>query len=66
MDKFNWLSVFVVFVLVWMLYTGWAMYMIITRSLWPTVPMTYVCQMDGKNCEWKWATVNMGSIGETK
>lgn len=66
MDKFDWYSVFVVFALVWMVYVGWALYTVITRPLWPTVAMTYICQMDGKNCEWKWATANMGNVGGVK
>lgn len=59
-SKFDWGSVFVMFVMVWMLYVGYGIYTILTRQLWPVVTMTYVCESDGKKCDWKWPTQILG------
>lgn len=58
--KFNWLSVLTVFILVWMIYVGWALYVVVTRPLWPVVTMTYTCKSDKTNCDWKWPTQILG------
>jgi len=63
MMKDIWIIVMSVVALAWMVYMGWGMYIILTRPLWVTVPVTQICQMDGKNCEWKWPTQNLGAGG---
>lgn len=55
-----WKTIIIIFILTWMLYIGWVGYTIIARSLWMTVSMTYICQPDGKICDWKWPTKTLG------
>lgn len=59
MDKVFWHIVAIV-VISWMIFTGWILYMVMVRPLWMVVPMTYVCQNDGKQCDWKWPTQVLG------
>lgn len=62
MDKW-WAYLIGTCILMYMIFSGWALYTIIARPLWVTVPVTQVCQMDGKNCEWKIPTQNLGVGG---